>query len=481
MIEAGHDAIVVGAGPNGLAAAITLACAGKSVLVLEAKDTIGGGSRTEELTLPGFRHDICSAIHPLGVASPFFRSLPLRNFGLEWIFPEIALAHPLDDGSAVLLTRLEAGMIAGTEEDELAYRKLMRPLVDNWDSLLEDILGPLPFPPRHPFLLARFGWNAIRSAQHLAENRFRGERARAIFAGLAGHSMLPLERSPSASFGLVLGMLAHAVGWPIPRGGSQRIVDAMAAYLRSLGGEIRTGAQVNDLRELPRAGVVLLDVTPRQLLRIAGERLSGSYRRKLERYRYGPGVFKVDYALDAPVPWKVRECRQAGTVHLGGTLDEIKDAERAVWRGEHPERPFVILAQQSLFDPERAPHGKHTVWAYCHVPSGSKVDMSGRIENQIERFAPGFKDLILARRTYTAADLEQYNPNYVGGDINGGVQDLRQLFTRPVIRLKPYATSIKGVYLCSSATPPGGGVHGMCGYHAAREALRREFGWRGES
>lgn len=480
MIETGYDAIVVGAGPNGLAAAITLARAGKSVVVLEAKDTIGGGARTGELTLPGFRHDICSAIHPLGIASPFFRSLPLADLGFEWVFPTAALAHPLDDGSAVMLTRLEAGMIAGAGKDEIPYRRLMQPFVDNWDALLEDILGPLPLPPRHPFLLARFGLNAIQSAQHLAESRFEGERAKAIFAGLAAHSMLPLERSPSASFGLVLGTLAHAVGWPIPKGGSQGIVDAMARYLHSMGGEIITGVRVSDLKELPKVRAILLDITPRQLLKLAGEGLSQGYRRQLERYRYGPGVFKVDYALDGPPPWSAVECRLAGTVHLGGTLAEIKASEKAVWRGEHPEKPFVIVAQQSLFDPTRAPQGKHTLWAYCHVPSGSSVDMIEKIEDQIERFAPGFKDLILARRTHTSIELEQYNPNYVGGDINGGVQDLGQLFTRPVMKLRPYATSLKGVYLCSSATPPGGGVHGMCGYHAALEALRREFSRRGE-
>lgn len=481
MIEAGHNAIVVGAGPNGLAAAITLARAGKSVLVLEARETIGGGSRTGELTLPGFKHDICSAIHPLGVASPFFRSLPLEDFGLDWLFPPVAVAHPLADGSAVSLTSREAGMIVGAGGDELAYRRLMQPLVDRWDALLEDILGPFPLPPRHPFLLARFGWKAVQSAQHLAMSHFRGERAKTIFAGLASHSMLPLEKAPSALFGLVLGMLAHAVGWPIPRGGSQHIVDALAAYLRTLGGKIITGVEVNSLQELPAAGVVLLDITPRQLVQIAGDRLNDRYRRQLGRYRYGPGVFKVDYALDGPVPWKAVDCHQAGTVHLGGTLDEIMAAERDVWRGEHPDRPFVILAQQSLFDPARAPRGKHTLWAYCHVPPGSNVDMSGRIEDQIERFAPGFKDLILARRTHTAVELEEYNPNYVGGDINSGVQDLWQLFTRPVINLKPYATALKGIYLCSSATPPGGGVHGMCGYHAAREALRREFASKGKS
>jgi phytoene dehydrogenase-like protein len=466
------DAVVVGAGPNGLAAALTLAQAGQKVLVLEAKETLGGGARTAELSLPGFYHDACSAIHPLGVASPFFRQLQLADYGVEWIYPPVALAHPFDDGSAAILVRSIEASAASMGEDGRAYTRLMTPLVGGWEDILEDILGPLPLPPRHPITLARFGLHAIRSARGLAESQFKGERARAIFAGMAGHGMLPLEAPTTASIGLVLGLLAHAVGWPIPRGGSQVIMDALAAQLRSQGGEIYTGWEVTSLNELPPSRVVLLDVTPRQVHQIAGERLPAGYRQKLSTYRYGPGVFKVDYALAGSIPWKAAECAQAGTVHLGGTLEEISAGERAVWRGEHPQKPLVLLAQQSLFDDSRAPQGKHTAWAYCHVPNGSSVDMTECITEQIERFAPGFRDLILAISTRSAAQMQLYNPNYIGGDINGGVQDWRQLFTRPVARWVPYSTPLKGVYICSSSTPPGGGVHGMCGYHAAQAALK---------
>ena len=466
------DAIVVGAGPNGLAAALTLAQAGKKVLVLEAKETIGGGSRTAELTLPGFYHDPCSAIHPLGVASPFFRQLPLADYGVEWIYPPVALAHPFDDGSAAILERSIEGSAASMGKDGRAYSRLMTPLVNSWEGILEDILGPLPFPPRHPIALTRFGLHALRSARGLAESQFHGERARAIFAGMAGHGMLPLETPITASMGLVLGLLAHAVGWPIPRGGSQVIVDALAAQLRSQDGEIRTNWDVTSLDELPASRVVMLDVTPRQVLQITGERLPSGYRQKLSAYRYGPGVFKVDYALAEPIPWKAAECTRAGTVHLGGTLDEISAGEQAVWRGEHPQKPLVLLAQQSLFDESRAPQGRHTAWAYCHVPNGSNVDMTECISDQIERFAPGFRDVILATSTRSATQMQMYNPNYIGGDINGGIQDWRQLFTRPVARWVPYATPLEGVYICSSSTPPGGGVHGMCGMHAAQAALK---------
>lgn len=465
-----YDAIVVGAGPNGLAAAITLARAGRSVLVLEAKDKIGGGSRTMELTLPGFLHDVCSAIHPLGVGSPFFRTVPLEQYGVEWIYPPVPLAHPFDDGSAALLERSIEATGATLGCDAGAYRKLMEPLASNWDKIADGILGPLRT-PRHPFALARFGVHALHSARGLAESLFKGDHARGLFAGLAAHSMQPLEKPLTAAFGLMLGMLGHAVGWPLPRGGSQKIVDAMAAYLRFLGGEIITGMEVKSLDDLPSAHAYLCDVTPRQFLRIAGNRLPGNYQHKLEHYRYGPGAFKVDFALDGPIPWKAEACSRAGTVHLGCTLAEISASEDMVWHGQHPDRPYVLVAQQSLFDETRAPAGKHTLWAYCHVPNGSEFDMTSRIEAQIERFAPGFRDLILARSVKNPVELERYNANYIGGDINGGVQDFRQLFTRPTVQPVPYATAAKGVYLCSSSTPPGGGVHGMCGYFAAEAAL----------
>jgi phytoene dehydrogenase-like protein len=468
-----YDAVIVGSGPNGLAAAITLAQAGRGVLVLEARPTVGGGTRTAELTLPGFRHDICSAVHPLGAASRFFRGLPLRDFGLEWVFPQAALAHPLDDGTAIVLERSVQASAETLGVDQAAYRCLMEPLARDWQILLEDILGPLPFPPQHPLALSHFGWKAVLSARRLAEIAFAGPRARAVFAGMAAHSMLPLEAPFTAALGLVLGMLAHGPGWPVAASGSQSIADSLAAYLRSLGGEIVTGRAVEAIDDLPPAGAYLFDVTPRQLLDITGTRLPQGYRRSLAGFRYGPGVCKVDFALDGPIPWRAAECARAATVHLGGGLEEISAAERAVWRGEHPQKPFVLLAQPSLFDSSRAPQGKHTAWAYCHTPSGSTVDLSAAIEAQIERFAPGFRDLVLARSTHTAAEMELYNPNYVGGDINGGVQDWRQLFTRPVARLSPYTTPAKEIFLCSSSTPPGGGVHGMCGYHAARAVLKR--------
>jgi phytoene dehydrogenase-like protein len=466
-----YDAVVVGGGPTARAAAVELARGGRSVAVLEAEETVGGGTRSAEVTLPGFVHDLGSAIHPLAYASPFFKTLPLEEHGLEWVHPPAPLAHPFDDGSAAILERSvrETGATLGT--DAAAYEQLMDPIVRDWDRVVGSLLGP-PRPPRHPFALARFGLRAIRSARALAQSLFEGERARGIFAGNAAHSFLPLERPPSASFGLVLGALGHASGWPFPRGGSQKIADALVSYLLSLGGEVYTGVRVRSVDEVPRARAVLFDVTPRQLLSIAGEHFTLLYRRALKRYRYGPAVFKVDFALDGPIPWRAQGCLRAGTVHLGGTLDEISAGEAAVWRGEHPERPFILLAQQSLFDASRAPEGKHTVWAYCHVPNGSTFDMTGRIEGQIERFAPGFRDRILAKNAMGPADLERINANLVGGDINGGVMDFGQLFTRPVPRPNPYSTPAKGLYICSSSTPPGGGVHGMCGYFAARSALR---------
>jgi phytoene dehydrogenase-like protein len=474
-ISSSYDAVVIGSGPNGLAAAITMARAGRSVLVLEAKETVGGGCRSKELTLPGFTHDICSAIHPLGLGSPFFRMLPLEQFGLEWIHPLAPLAHPFENGTAVVVER----SIEETSEclgvDAAAYRSLMEPLAAHWNELAHAFLGPLrPSMLAHPFVMARFGLHAIIPASLFARLQFKGSRARALFAGVSAHSMLPLERSPSAAFGLMLVLAAHIIGWPMPRGGSQQIANALASYLHSLGGEIVTGVNVDSLSMLPKARTIFCDITPRQLLAIAGKQLPEGYKRQLEQYRYGPGVFKIDYALDGPVPWKAEACLRAGTVHVGGTLAEIAASERAVWQGIPPGRPIMLAAQQSLFDATRAPEGKQTLWTYCHVPNGSTFDMTERMEAQIERFAPGFRDRILARHFTDPAALEQYNANYIGGDINGGIQDLQQLFTRPTIRPIPYSTPVKGLYICSSSTPPGGGVHGMCGYYAARAALHAE-------
>ena len=467
-----YDALVVGAGPNGLSAGIAIAQTGRTVLVVEGRDTVGGGARSAALTLPGFLHDVCSAIHPLAMGSPFLSSLPLSDHGLDWVQPPAPLAHPFDDGTAVMMERSVEATADGLELDAASYRSLFGPLVRDWQKLATDILGPLRV-PRHPMVTARFGLQGLRSALSVAKARFSGERARALFAGMAAHSTLPLERSPSAAIGLVLGASGHAVGWPLPRGGSQRISEALASHLTSLGGRIETGVQVERLEDMPTAAVVLLDITPRQVVKIAGRRLPGRFRGRLETYRYGPGAFKMDWALSGPAPWTAEECARAGTVHLGGTMDEIAHAEREVWSGRHPERPFVLFSQPSLFDPSRAPDGQHTAWAYCHVPNGSDIDMTDKIEAQVERFAPGFRERILKRSVRSPAALEEYNPNYVGGDINGGVQDLGQLFSRPARMLSPYAIPSTNMFICSSSTPPGGGVHGMCGYFAARAALRR--------
>ncbi|NUQ78720.1 MAG: NAD(P)/FAD-dependent oxidoreductase [Polyangiaceae bacterium] len=469
-----YDAVIIGAGPNGLAAAITLAKAGSSVLVVEARATPGGGARTAAITLPGFFHDICSSVHPLGAGSPFFRSLPLEEHGLSWVHPSALLAHPFEYGPPVMLERSLDATCAGLfGDDARAYRALIEPFSGaSWDDLAGAILGPIRI-PRNPFLMARFGLSAIRSARGLTESLFRDGRTRALFAGMACHSMLPLDEPPSAAFGLVLAAAGHTSGWPIARGGSQAIIEALCSYLASLGGVVVTGRRISSMADLPRARAYLFDVTPRQLVQIAGNRLPSSYRADLLRYRYGPGAFKLDYALCAPVPWRSPECLRACTVHLGGHIGALAASEEAISRGRVPDRPYVIVVQPTLFDPSRAPEGKHVAWVYCHVPHGSRYDMTERIEDQIERFAPGFRDVVLERRAMTPVDLEHYNPNYVGGDINGGLQDLGQLFTRPRIQAIPYSTPVDDIFLCSSSTPPGGGVHGMCGYWAARAALAK--------
>ncbi|MFB6457801.1 phytoene desaturase family protein [Chitinophaga sp. Hz27] len=465
-----YDAVIVGAGPNGLAAAITLQQHGLKVLVLEAKDTIGGGTRTEELTLPGFLHDVCSAIHPMAVMSPFFKSLPLEQYGLELIYPEVAAAHPFDDGSAaVLLPSLDATAI-GLGIDAMAYKKLVQPLVKDWPLLANDILSPLNF-PGHPIKMAKFGLSAMQSAASIAR-RFKTREARGLWAGMAAHSMLPLTAMSSAAIGIVLGAAGHIAGWPLAKNGSHQISNALSAYFISLGGEIETGITVNNIDSLPPARVVLFDTGPKQLLAIAGTRFPARYATQLRRYRYGPGVFKVDWALEGPVPFENEKCRKAGTVHLGNTFEEVAASEALCWQGKTAQKPFVLLAQQSVFDDTRAPEGYHTVWAYCHVPNGSTADMTALIENQVERFAPGFKKRIIARHTMGPAAMQSYNPNYIGGDINGGAIDIRQLFTRPVTSLTPYRTAAASIYLCSASTPPGGGVHGMCGYNAARQVLK---------
>jgi phytoene dehydrogenase-like protein len=467
------DAIIVGSGPNGLSAAIVLAQAGCTVVVFEAEKTIGGGARSAELTLAGFVHDVCSAVHPFAIASPFWRTLPLAAYGLEWIEPPVMIGHPFDDSSAVLVERSLDATAAALGQDEDAYKTTIGTVVEDWARLERAVLGPFTV-PKHPFVLARFGMNALRSAKGLATSAFKNERTRAMFAGIAAHGMLPLDHKLTAGIGLTLGAMCHVPGWPIPRGGSQNITDALVAHLQSLGGEIVADSRVTDIDKLPPARAILCDLSPKPLLRIAGHKFPRPYRQTLERYRYGMGVFKVDWALDAPIPWKAEGCRRAGTLHLGGSLKEIAESEKAAWEGRTSEKPFVLLSQPTLFDPSRAPIGKHVVWGYCHVPGGSTVNMLDRVEQQIERFAPGFCDRVLARSVLTPADIEGHNANLVGGDIAAGVTDLRQFFTRPTWR--NYSTPVKGLYICSAATPPGVGVHGMCGYFAAKLALREVFG-----
>jgi phytoene dehydrogenase-like protein len=465
-----RKACVIGAGPNGLAAAIVLARAGLQVDVLEAESTPGGAVRTLELTLPGFRHDFGSAVYPLGAGSPFFSSLPLINHGLEWIHSPACLAHPLDDGTAVMLERDLDKTRASLGIDGPAWDQLMRPFAEHWAEFAPEVLRPVSFIPRHPWLMARFGMIAFRSARAVA-SRFRSQRTRALFAGLAAHSFLSLDEPLSAAFAILMAAPAHAVGWPIPRGGAQSLTNALCGYLATLGGKVKTSAPVQSLAALANYDLTLCDLTPRQLIKIGGQRLSDTYKQRLKKYRYGAGVFKVDYALNAPIPWKAPDCLGAATVHLGGSFEDIAASEKAVRRGENADRPFVLLAQPSLFDSTRAPAGQHTAWAYCHVPNGSNVNVLGKLEDQIERFAPGFRDRILARRVFSPADLEHMDANLVGGDIGGGAMDIRQFLFRPTSR--HYATSARDIYICSASTPPGGGVHGMCGYHAAKMALSR--------
>lgn len=479
MSENAYDAVIIGSGPNGLAAGITLAREGLRVLILEARATPGGGMRTAELTLPGFLHDVCSAVHPMAMLSPFLSTLPLAKFGLEWAHPDILLAHPLDGGRAAGLWRSVEETAANLPNgDGARWRRLMGPLVPGAAGLFADLLGPLPLLPKHPLDLVRFGLSAMRPATGLASAKFKSEEAQALFAGNAAHSFLPLEKPFTAAVGMALGLAGHAGGWPVARGGSGEITKALTRYFEALGGEIRCGVAVRDVREVPAADAVLFDTGPRATARIAEAWLPSRYRRRLEAYRYGPGIFKMDYALSGPVPWTHPLCRRAGTVHVGGSMAEIAEAERITWQGGGSDRPFVLVGQQSVCDPTRAPAGHHTLWAYAHVPSGSCHDYSEIITTQIERFAPGFREVILATHAMNPGAVEAYNANNIGGDVIGGVMDLTQMFTRPVARWNPYTTPHPKLFHCSSSTPPGAGVHGMCGYHAARTVLRKIFGMR---
>jgi len=467
----GYDAVIVGSGPNGLSAAITLARSGYSVVIFEASNVPGGGVRSKELTLPGYLHDVCSTVHPLGVGSPVFKTFPLNQFGLEWVYPEVEMAHPFDDKTTAFLSRSIEKTAYSLDKDSDFYIDWMSRLVEDWDQLDTHLLGPLKV-PEHPLIMARFGYYAIQSAYSFARKYLKGKRSRGFFAGLAAHSIMDLDKTATSAIGIVLAILGHKVGWPMPKGGAQQLTNALTGYLKSLNGEIQVGHYIEDVSELPPARTVLFDLTPKQILRITGNKLPLSYRKKLKKYRYGSGVFKLDWALSEPVPFDSSICNKAGTVHIGGTFEEIHNSEKKVQKGMLPDRPFVLFVQPTRFDPIRAPEGKHTAWAYCHVPNGSTADMTDTIENQIERFAPGFKDTIIKRHKMNAMDFQNYNANYIGGDINGGMQDIRQLFTRPVMKWDPYKTGVDNWFICSSSTPPGGGVHGMCGYHAAQSALK---------
>ena len=474
VVKTKYDAIVVGSGPNGFAAAITMQRAGLSILLIEGKDVLGGGARSAELTLPGFIHDVCSAVHPLGAASPVFKQFHLEQFGLEYIKAEYGVGHPFDDGSAIVLQSSLENSAAQFDKDADNYKKLFLPLVEEWPSLCSAFLGPL-HPSAYSNAKAKFAYYAISSAMHFAKNHFDTNKAQSLFAGMAAHSMQPLDKLTTSSIGIVLNVITHVNGWPLPKGGSQQITDALTKCFLKEGGEIQTGCMVATLEQLPPSQAMLLDVTPAQLLSIAGDRLSSLYKWQLGRYQYGPGIFKIDWALSHAVPFTNVKCRSATTVHIGGSIEEIYESEKAASKSQYADKPFILFVQPCVADASRAPAGKHIAWAYCHVPNGSLRDMTEIIEKQVERFAPGFRDCILARHVMNAGDMEAYNPNYIGGDINGGAATLSQLFTRPVLRLSPYRTSTKGVYVCSSSTPPGGGVHGICGYYAARRALKDLF------
>ena len=469
-----YDAVVVGSGPNGLAAAILLQQKGLSVLLMEAKSSVGGGLRSAELTLPGFIHDVCSAVHPLAVSSPFFSTLPLNNFGLKYIFPPVFAAHPFDDGTAAALVHSISETSQTLNNDAEFYSRFMNGLVKDWPLISELILGPFTF-PKHPIAAAKFAYSALSSSAYFAEKHLHNKQSRGFWAGMSAHSMQSFTNASTSAFAILLLLLGHLKGWPIIKGGSQKLADALAAYFVSLGGKIEMNTEIKSLQQLPSSHAVLFDVTPAQLLKIAGHKFSSLYQHQLKKYRYGMGVYKIDWALDAPVPFTNEQCRKAGTVHLGNTFEEIALSEKLVSENKHPEKPFVLFVQPGLLDDTRAPANKHTAWAYCHVPNGSSENMTNKIEQQVERFAPGFKECILARHVMNTTELETYNANYIGGDINGGVQDIRQIFTRPALRFSPYKTSAKGIYICSSSTPPGGGVHGMCGYHAAKRVLKDIF------
>lgn len=468
------DAVVVGSGPNGLAAAITLQQCGLKVKIIEGRKTCGGGMRSAYLTLPNFVNDICSAIHPMAAYSPFFKTLPLRNHGLNWIYPEFALAHPFGNGHAAVLEKSIEKTAESLKTDSKAYVSLFEPLVKKWDNIGADLLAPLRL-PEHPFDFVRFGLYAMTSAKYFAKSNFKYEYAQGFFAGLAAHSIRPLNKSFTSAIGLVLAIVGHHTGWPLPQGGTQKLADALVSYFLSIGGTIETDHFVKDYKELEYARIKLFDITPKQILNIAHIKFPKLYEYQLKKFRYGPGIFKIDYALREPIPFKAKDCGKAGTVHIGGSFEEISRSESETWKGKHPDKPYILLSQPSMFDRSRAPEDKHTAWAYCHVPPCSEIDMTKVMEDQIEVYAPGFKDIILERHTLNSKQMQDYNPNYIGGDINGGIADFRQLFTRPAIRISSYTTPIKDLYICSSSTPPGGGVHGMCGYHSAKRALADHF------